>query len=59
MGRCEQMIDHLRDILNKRGNRGICALGKWFKIADTDHSQSLDRDEFTVRAGKSSRNALK
>jgi len=41
-------MDRLREILAKRGTRGIVALGKWFHIADTDRSQTLDRSEFAV-----------
>jgi len=44
----DHLLERLREILGKRGTRGIVALGKWFHIADTDRSQTLDRDEFVV-----------
>eukprot|EP01062_Namystynia_karyoxenos_P013688 TRINITY_DN1491_c0_g1_i3.p1 TRINITY_DN1491_c0_g1~~TRINITY_DN1491_c0_g1_i3.p1 ORF type:complete len:481 (+),score=223.12 TRINITY_DN1491_c0_g1_i3:90-1532(+) len=42
------LLEKLRNTLFKRGTRGIVALGKWFHIADTDHSGALSRDEFVV-----------
>eukprot|EP00760_Papus_ankaliazontas_P008555 PhM_4_TR13886/c0_g1_i1/m.56466 len=44
----KQLMDRLKDILHKRGTRGIAALGKWFRIADTNRSFDLDVDEFTT-----------
>jgi Ca2+-binding EF-hand superfamily protein len=44
----KQLLERLKDTLNKRGTRGICALGKWFRIADTNRSFDLDLEEFQV-----------
>ena len=41
-----QMMDHFREKLAKRGNRGIMGLGRSFKIADDDRSGNLGMEEF-------------
>jgi len=39
-------LDNLRERLAKRGTRGISSIGRKFKIADDNRSQSLDKMEF-------------
>lgn len=40
------LMEHLRDRLSKRGTRGMLALQRAFKIADDDRSGDLDKEEF-------------
>eukprot|EP00759_Apiculatamorpha_spiralis_P046144 PhF_6_TR4270/c0_g1_i1/m.5766 len=44
----KQVLERLKSTLDKRGTRGIIALGKWFRIADTNRSFDLDFGEFSV-----------
>ncbi len=41
-----QLVQKFRDALARRGDRAIMGLGRAFKIADDNHSNSLDMDEF-------------
>lgn len=42
----EQLLTNLRERLAKRGTRGISSIGRKFKIADDNRSQTLDKAEF-------------
>jgi hypothetical protein len=42
----KQLLEQFRTKLAARGARGICGLGKQFKIADDDGSRDLDLSEF-------------
>ena len=42
----EMLLNNLRDRLAKRGPRGIASIGRKFKIADDNRSQTLDKAEF-------------
>jgi hypothetical protein len=42
----KELLQRFRDALAKRGGRGIAGLQRQFKIADDDHSMSLDMQEF-------------
>lgn len=41
-----QLLDNLRTRLAARGTRGISSIGRKFKIADDNRSQTLDKAEF-------------
>ena len=43
----DAILEKLRSQLAKRGTRGICGLGRKFKIMDDDGSSSITADEFT------------
>merc|ERR1719446_448760 len=38
----------MKEVLKKRGTRGISSLGKWFLRSDLDKSGYLDKEEFAV-----------
>lgn len=42
----QQLLEQFRSKLAARGARGICGLGKKFKIADDNNSKDLDLQEF-------------
>jgi len=42
----ENTCSKIKTVLAKRGPGGIIGLGKQFRIADKNRSQTLDRDEF-------------
>jgi Ca2+-binding EF-hand superfamily protein len=42
----EMLLNNLRERLAKRGTRGIASIGRKFKIADDNRSQTLDKAEF-------------
>jgi len=40
--------EKVKEVLKKRGTRGISSLGKWFLRSDLDKSGQLDKDEFAI-----------
>ena len=42
----QQLLEHMRAKLAKRGTRAIQSIGRKFKIADDNRSMSLDMGEF-------------
>ena len=42
----QQVIEHIRDVLARRGVTGIAEVGRTFRIFDSDNSRTLDAVEF-------------
>lgn len=42
----DMLLKNMRERLAKRGTRAIASIGRKFKIADDNRSQTLDKDEF-------------
>jgi len=40
--------EKVKEVLKKRGTRGISSLGKWFLRSDLDKSGQLDKEEFAI-----------